>query len=161
MGFAQALEGLLKGSGAQQDYGDFVKRYNQGPPSQGYENDEVARRYEQIAPALPPQDYQRAAMEAFERMSPQERSEFAQALQQRTQQQNVQVPGFQDLDRNGVDDRFQDPGTLAKYTTQVQQQKPDILGELLGPGGMLGSTAAKAALAGIAAMAASKFLVKR
>src|SRR5687767_307561 len=124
MGFAQALEGLLTG-GQRKEYEDFVNRYNQGPPSQGYETDEVARRYNQIAPALPPQDYQRAAMDAFERMSPQERTEFARALQQRTQQQNVQVPGFQDLDRNGIDDRFQDPGTLAKYTTQVQQQKPD------------------------------------
>src|SRR5687767_1760770 len=123
MGLGQILEGLLTG-GQRSDYQDFVKRYNEGPPSQGYEVDEVARRYNEIAPALPPQEYQRAAMEAFERMSPQERSEFARVVQQRAQHQNVQVPGFPDLDRNGVDDRMQSPADLAHYTTQVQQQKP-------------------------------------
>ena len=114
--------------------------------------------YLKVAPALPPQDYRRAAEEAFERMSPQERMDFARELQERTQQQGMSFP---DVDRNGVDDRMQDPGTLAQYTTQVHQQKPDVIGDLLGPGGALGSPAAKAALAGIAAIAASKLLGNR
>jgi hypothetical protein len=155
MGFAKALEGLLGTNEQRQDYQDFVNRYNQGSPSEGYDNQEVRRRYDQVASALPPQDYRQAAEEAFQRMSPQERTEFARELQQRTQQQGMRIP---DVDRNGIDDRFQDPGTLAQYTSQVQQQKPDVIGDLLGPGGALGSPVAKAALAGIAAIAASKIL---
>jgi hypothetical protein len=158
MGFAQALQSLLGSTEQRQDYQDFINRYNQGTPSEGYANDEVSRRYGQVAPALPPQDYRRAAEEAFERMSPQERMDFARELQERTQQQGMSFP---DVDRNGVDDRMQDPGTLAQYTTQVHQQKPDVIGDLLGPGGALGSPAAKAALAGIAAIAASKLLGNR
>src|SRR5262245_34786460 len=155
MGFTKALEGLFGATEQRQDYQDFINRYNQGSPSEGYDNQEVRRRYDQVASALPPQDYRRAAEESFERMSPQERVEFARELQQRTQQQGVNIP---DVDRNGVDDRFQDSGTLAQYTSQVQQRKPDVIGDLLGPGGALGSPVAKAALAGIAAIAASKVL---
>ena len=106
MGFVQTLQNILGGQAQRQDYQDFTKRYDQGAPSEGYTNDEVSKRYGEIAPVLPPQDYRRAAEEAFGRMSPQERMEFARSLQDQTKQQGVAVP---DVDRNGVDDRFQDP----------------------------------------------------
>ena len=37
------------------------------------------------------------------------------------------------------------------------QQQPDMLHQILGPGGALGNPLAKAALAGVAAMAAKQF----
>jgi hypothetical protein len=154
MGFAQALEGLLGGNPRRQEYEDFVNRYNQGPPSEGYSDQEVAERYQQIAPKLPPQDYQQAAVAAFERMSPQEREQFAQYVQQQARQQNVPIGDI----LGGRSKQYQDPGSLAQATTQLQQQQPDLLGGLLGSGGALSSPLAKAALAGIAAMAAQRFL---
>lgn len=150
MGFMQALSNVLQGPQQQQQYADFVNRYHQGPPGEGYSDEEVAQRYKEVAPHLPPQDYQQAAQEAFERMSPQERDEFARYVQQRAQQRGMQFPP--------EPGRYSDPGELARTTTRVQQEQPDILGNLLGPGGALGGTFAKAALAGIAAMAASRVL---
>jgi len=52
---------------------------------------------------------------------------------------------------------YQDPTHLAQQMAQMQQQQPDMVHQILGPGGALGNPLAKAALAGIAAMAAKQF----
>jgi len=52
--------------------------------------------------------------------------------QQQARQQGVAVP---DLNRDGIDDRLQDPAYLARVTSQVHQQQPGLLGGLLGGAG--------------------------
>ncbi len=176
MGF---LENLLGGRGGgqhpqRQEFEDFVGRYEQGPPWAGISDQEAVQRYQQVAPQLPPDVYQQSAQEAFARLSPQERAQFAQYLRQRAQQQNVQIP---DLNRDGIDDRLQDPAYLAQVTGRMHQQQPGMLDQLLGLGGgsgagsgggaggddaaILGHPLAKAALAGIAAMAAKRMMAGR
>ena len=158
------MEQLL-GSGPQrQDYQDFANRYDQGPPHEGYSDQEVLDRYNQVAPQLPPDLYQQSAQEAFGRMTPQERQEFARYLQQRSQQQGLKFPDF---NQDGIDDRYQDPQKLAQVTSRMEQQQPGILGQLLGGGGgggagsMLDNPLAKAALAGVAAIAVKKMMSGR
>jgi len=56
-----------------------------------------------------------------------------------------------------------DPNTMssqdaARVTGYAQQQQPDFLHQIMGPGGPLGSTGAKLAVAGIAAFAAKQML---
>ena len=53
---------------------------------------------------------------------------------------------------------YQDPGALAQAMTQAHQQQPDLLQQVLGPGGALSNPLAKAALAGVAAMAAKQIM---
>ncbi len=169
---------LLSG-GQQQQYQDFVQRYEQGHPAEGYTGQEVMQRYQQVAPQLPPDVYQQSAEQAFARLSPQERQQFAEFLQQRAQQQGVPLQSF---NPGGMDPRMQqDPGALAQITTRMEQQQPGMLGQLLsgvlgGPqsggqpagmgsaGGleaMLEHPVAKAALAGIAAMAVKNIMERR
>ena len=50
------------------------------------------------------------------------------------------------------------PSEGARLAGYVQQQNPDLLDRIMGPGGPLGSTGAKLAAAGIAAFAAKKLL---
>jgi len=50
------------------------------------------------------------------------------------------------------------PRDAARLTSYAQQRDPDMLHQLLGPGGPLGSTGAKLAVAGLAALAAKHFL---
>ena len=69
------LDSLLGDPQQQQDYQNYVQRYQQGPPHEGYSDQEVLQRYQQVAPQLPAQDYEAAAMQAFNRMSPQERAQ--------------------------------------------------------------------------------------
>lgn len=153
------LQQLLGSSQHRQDYQDFVNRYQQGAPAEGYSDQEVANRYQQVAPQLPQQDYIQAAEAAFERMSPDERSKFGQFLQQQAQQQNIVAPNAQ----AATPQQLQNPGFLAQLTGQVHQQAPGLLGQLLGggSGGGLNNTIAKAALAGITAMAAQRMMNHR
>lgn len=162
------LENMFGGGQDQQrDYRDFVNRYEQGAPHEGYSDDEVLNRYQQVSRQVPSDMYQESAQEAFSRMSPQERMQFGQYLQQQTRQQNYNFP---DLDGDGQDDRYQDPNYLARATGRIHQQQPDLLGQILGGAGsflggqgggggnILSNPLAKGALAGIAAIAAKKFM---
>jgi hypothetical protein len=153
MGF---LNDLLGGQAGQQ-LQDFANRWQSGNGG-SMSTQEVADRYGQVAPNLTPDQYQESARAAFERMTPEQRSEFARWLQSRTQEQGMNIP---DLDGDGVDDRMQDPDRLAPVTTQVQQKEPGILEQLLGKGGTggpLDNPIAKIAMAGITAMAAQKLM---
>ncbi len=135
-----------------------MNRYDNGPPWEGVDGREAYDRYNQVAQRVPPDVYRDSAQEAFARLSPEQRMQLGQHLQQQVRQQGLP---FQDFDRDGVDDRYQDPGFLAQATSRMEQQQPGILGQLLGGGGgqsMLDNPIAKAALAGIAAMAVKRMM---
>ena len=166
-----SLEQLLGGNQQQQQFQDFAQRYDQGPPWQGISDQEAVNNYQQVAPQLPPQVYQQSAQQAFERLDPQQRQQLGQYLQQQAQQQNVPFPQQQDPTA------FQDSGYLAQVASQMHQQQPGIVGQLLGGAlggggqssgvgqgqgqGMLASPVAKAALAGIAALAVRQMMNNR
>ncbi|MBA3779019.1 MAG: hypothetical protein H0X16_06955 [Chloroflexi bacterium] len=178
------FESLLGGGQQRQEYQDFIGRYETGAPWDGISDDEAVNRYQQVAGRIPPEMYQESAQEAFSRLSPQQRAEFAAHLRQRAQQQGV---NFQDYDQDGVDDRYENPADLARLTSRMQQRQPGLLEGLLGAGGggamggamgglsgmlggggggggaggMLANPLAKAALAGIAAMAAQRMMGSR
>ena len=154
------LQSMFGAPQQRQEYQDFVRRYDQGHPSEGYSDQETVNRYQQVAPHLPPDTYQQSAQEAFERLSPEEREEFARWLQSRAQQQNVNVPA---LGRGQDVSRYRDPGALAEMTTQMHQQEPDMLTRVLTgqTGTALDNPLARAALAGVAAMAARRVLTGR
>ncbi len=153
--------------GTPQDQQDFVDRYRQGP--QAVSEQEAATRYQQVAPQLPPEVYQQSAQDVFTQLTPEQRMQLGQALIQSARQQGQSFP---DVNRDGIDDRLQDPDFLARKATDVEQQQPGLLGQLLGggrsasggaapasqsmpisggAGGMLGSPMAKGILGGIAA----------
>ena len=160
------LQQILGGGQQRQQYQDFSTRYEQGAPWDGIDDREAYDRYQQVAPQL----YQESAQEAFARLTPQQRLQLGQYLQHQAQQQGLS--GFQDRNQDGIDDRYQDPGYLAQATSHLEQQQPGILGQLLGGAlgggsrggggqGMLESPVAKAAMAGIAAMAVKNMMSTR
>jgi hypothetical protein len=172
------LQTILGSGQQQQQFQDFSNRYNQGSPYDGISDEEALQNYRQVASQLPPHLYEEAAVESFSRLSPQQRMELGRYLQQGAQQRGVNFP---DVNRDGVDDRMQDPRHLAQMTSQIRQQQPglfsQLLGGALGGGGgtmggatrgntgatdgvsqMLNSPIAKAALAGIAATAVQRMM---
>lgn len=168
----------LMGGGAQQgDFQDFVSRYEQGAPHEGFDDQEAGQRYGQVAGEADPETYQSSAQDAFTNMDPQQRAEYGQQVSAAADQQGI-AHGW---DGSG------DPQSLAQMTTNVHQQAPDLLGSLLGGGarsagglgsllggggsgggaleGLLGgggggggNPVMKAALGGIAAMAAKRMM---
>jgi hypothetical protein len=150
------LDELLTGGQRQKEYRDFIDRYHQGNPSEGYSDDEVLKRYGEVSHAVPPEDYAQAAQEALSKLSPQERAAFIKMLQDRAAARGVTLPR----------QVAPEPKDLGQVLTELHQ-KPGQLRDILGGGDaqpqeqapgsspiadMLSSPAAKAVLAGIAAM---------
>src|ERR1700722_19042231 len=86
------LDELLAGGQLQKEYKDFVNRYEQGHPSQGYSDQEVLKRYGEVSHAVPPDQYAQAAQEALSKLSPEERAAFVKMLQDRAAARGVELP---------------------------------------------------------------------
>jgi len=170
------LQDLMGGGQKRQEFEDFTNRYDQGHPAEGYDDDEVVNRYQQVSGQMSPQDYQEAAHQSFSRMSPQERMQLGQHMQQQARQQGVQDPAWDE-----DDNQYQDPRYLSQVAGRMEGQQPGMLGQLFGGGGggaqggmsgvsgsmggvtsgagsMLSNPLAKAALAGVAAFGAKKMM---
>src|SRR5262249_26869073 len=159
------LDALLGGGQGQEEQQGFLQRFEQGPPWEGYSDQELLNRYGTVAGQATAQEYTQAASEAFARMTSEQRVEFGRLLQQKARERRLNVG---DLEHSTIND-FQDAQRLANLTTEVHQQ-PGLLRSMLGGGGeaqgqqqasILSSPLAKAALAGIAAMAIKKVLGAR
>ena len=160
----------------RQRHEDFARRYEHGSPWSDFDDQEALSEYQEVAPRLSEAEYRDSAREAFERLTPEQRREFGRWLRTKARKQGATVP---DLDRDGIDDRLEDPGYLADATTQLRTQQPGfldgLLGSVLGGGagasggtprwagqgglsGLLSSPIARAAIGGIAAMAFSRLM---
>ncbi len=163
----------------REEYRDFVERYDRGAPYDNISDEEAINRYREVAPQLSDEDYRYAAREAFSRMTAKERTGFGRQLRDQTLQQGYDFP---DRRRDDQDTRFRDPDYLAQVTGMVHRENPSLLESTLGGGGaglvggMLGNGItggegaasggesmsdnfiAKAAIAGIAAMAIKQAL---
>ena len=147
------LDDLLGNEQLQKQYKDFVKRYEQGVPSEGYSDQEVLKRYGEVSHSVPPDQYAQAAQEALSKLSPEERAEFVEMLRERAAARGVNLGGR----------AASDPRDLGKVLTDLHE-KPGQLRDILGGGqpqgqapgsnpiiDILKSPQAKAVLAGIAA----------
>jgi hypothetical protein len=157
------LDDLLGNEQLQKQYKDFIKRYEQGDPSEGYSDQEVLKRYGEVSHAVPPDEYAQAAQEALGKLSPEERAEFLEMLQERAAARGVKLPGKV----------ASDPKDLGEVLTDLHE-KPGQLRDILGGGNigqpqaqasgsnpitdMLSSPMAKAVLAGIAAMVVKRMM---
>src|SRR5262249_48442223 len=88
----ELLDELLAGGQRQKEYSDFVDRYEQGHPSQGYSDQEVLKRYGEVSHAVQPDQYAQAAQEALSKLSPEERAMFVKMLQDRAAARGVTLP---------------------------------------------------------------------
>jgi hypothetical protein len=159
------LDELLGGGQRQEEYSNFVDRYEQGHPSQGYSDEEVLKRYGEVSHAVSPDQYAQAAQEALSKLSPEERATFVKMLQARAAASGVTLP----------DEVAPEPKDLGQVLTDLHK-KPGQLRDMLGGGAVqpqaqasgsspitdiLSSPMAKAVLAGIAAMVVKRVMGQR
>ena len=130
----------------------MLSKFTQGQHDQVPDN-QVHDSYGQVASQLPQDQYVQAARDAFSKLTPQQREEFARELQTKAQEHGVDVPSTQG--------GRSDPGTLANAVGDVHAQQPNLLQQMFAPGGMFSNPAAKAALLGITAMAAQRLMGSR
>ena len=156
------LDELLGGVQRQKEYKDFVNRYEQGDPSEGYSDQEVLKRYGEVSHAVPRDQYAQAAQEALSKLSPEDRAAFVKMLQEQAAARGVKLP--QEL--------TPEPKELGEVLTDLHQ-KPGQLRDVLGGGNIqsqeqaagpnpiteiLSSPIAKAVLAGVAAMVVKRVM---
>jgi hypothetical protein len=153
------LDELLAGGQRQKEYRDFVDRYEQGHPSQGYSDQEVLKRYGEVSHAVPPDQYAQAAQEALSKLSPQERAVFVKMLQDQAAARGVALPR----------QVAPEPKELGQVLTDLHKM-PGQLRDMLGGDAaqqasgsspitdILKSPMAKAVLAGIAAMVVKRVM---
>jgi hypothetical protein len=156
------LDELLGGGQRQTEYRNFVDRYEQGHPSEGYSDQEVLKRYSDVSHAVPPNQYTQAAIEALGKLSPEERAAFVKMLQERAAAIGVALPR----------QLAPEPKELGQVLTDLHG-KPGQLRDILGGGdaqpgqqaqgsnpiiAILASPQAKAVLAGIAAMVVKRVI---
>ncbi len=145
----------------EDEYRDFERRYRENPDS--ISDEEAARRYREMMQHdemndMDDPDTEAEYERAFSRMSPDERRELARRYQDASRDSSSPFDGF----GGGLDmDRAASPRELGRMTRQASQQDPNLLEGLLGQGSPLTSTGGKIAMAGLAALAARKFLGKR
>jgi hypothetical protein len=172
------FEILMGGGQKRQEYEDFARRYEQGPPWEGYSDREVVDRYGEVAHKLPPADYEAAVREALARLSPEQQAELLRNLQERTGGRSLTLPepragggggGLDELTRS-VRDLHEQPGRLREVLTGPSGGGPGGIpsGAGVGPAGvpsgagsLFGSPLAKAAIAGITAMLVRRMLASR
>ena len=138
----------------RQEYEDFVGRYDSGHPSEGYDDDEVRDRYQRVSRGISQEEYEEVARESFERMSPPERREFGQYMQERARSQGISDPAWDD-----DDERYEDSEYLSQVTGRLERREPGMLGRVLGDEeGRFGSGSVRGGLAGITAAAARRLM---
>jgi hypothetical protein len=62
---------------------DFVNRYENGDPTEGYSHDEAVEYFGRVANHAPPETMQNAVRQSVNKLNPDQRKEFATMLQQR------------------------------------------------------------------------------
>lgn len=142
------------GQNNQQIYQQYANAWDQGTYSQIPEQ-EARANYRQFIQNAPPQAVEQVHQQYYEQMPPQQRTGLFQGLVQGLTQRgfNPQQVGVQNTDPYNMS-----PRDAARLTGYAQQRDPDIIHQVLGPNGPLGSTGAKLAVAGLAALAAKHFL---
>jgi hypothetical protein len=158
------LDELLAGGQRQNEYKDFVNRYERGAPSEGYSDQEVLKRYGEVSHAVPPDQYAQAAQEALSKLSPEERAALVKMLQNRAAARGVTLPR----------QVAPEPKELGQVLTDLHGT-PGQLRDMLGGGAaqpqeqasgssqitdILRSPMAKAVLAGIAAMVVKRVMAR-
>lgn len=138
----------------QQMYQQYANSWDQGsyqqiPHEQAYQN------YNQFVQNAPPQMVENVHQQYYEQMPPQQRGGLMQNLLGGLMQRGVtpQQMGIQNTNPYNMS-----PYEAARVTNYAQQQQPDLIQQVFSPGGALGSTGAKLAVAGVAALAAKELL---
>lgn len=155
------LDVLMGSSETRVGFEDFLNRFEEGPPSEGYTDEEVLDRYGQVAHNVSPEDYQEATRDALGRLSETDREQLGQMLAGQAGDRGFDLSSLTPAEGQG----FGNLDWLSTITGQLHQQ-PGLLRNILGGltgnsqpgamGGILSSPVAKAALAGITAMLVKK-----
>jgi hypothetical protein len=138
----------------QRMYQQYANAWDQGTYHQ-IPHEQAYQQYGQFVQNAPPQMVEQVHQQYYEQMPPQQRGSIVQGILNGLAQRGIQPQqvGIQNTNPNNMS-----PQDAARLTGYAQQQAPDVLHQVFGPGGALSSPIAKVAVAGLAALAAKQIL---
>jgi len=157
---------------------DFVNRYEDGDPTEGYSKEEAVEYFGKVAKHAPPATMEKAVRQSVNKLNPDQRKEFATMLQQRKEGQVDRPMTENQPASDNVDDIMGNLFGGSGGSNGGGGGLGDILGGLLGGGAstnagtvdggqgggglgdILGSSVGKAVLAGAAAFAMKELMDK-
>ncbi len=148
------LDQLLGGDAAG-TFESLIRQFESGTAHE-VSHEDAAAHHDRIAKHLSTDDYARAATEAAQRLTPEERRELGPKLAEAARAQGHDVDAT--LAEHGGDATSSD--AIGKLLTALQAN-PGGIGALVSSGGLqslVGNAAFRTALVGVAAMAAKKLL---
>lgn len=177
------LDNILGGGGDRGGLDDFVNRYEQGAPHEGISDDEALSQHDRFAEHLSDDEYHQYAEQAVSRLDPGEQQQLGSFLSGRAQEQGLDVGnllgglggggalgglggmlggssggGLGGM-LGGGGGGGTNPAALAMLMGGLNRHGGQRgLGNIVGGGGAAGNPVVKAAMAGVAAMAARKML---
>src|SRR6266851_7927499 len=121
-----------------QMYQQYANAWDQGTYQQIPEQ-EARQNYQQFVQNAPPQLIHNVHEQYYQQMPPEQRGGLMQGLMNTLTQRGYdpRQAGIQNTDPYSMS-----PYDAARLTGYAQQQQPDILHQIMGPGGPLGSTGA-------------------
>ncbi len=142
------------GQQQQPMYQQYANHWDQGSYAQIPEQ-EAQQNYQLFTQNAPPQMVEQAHTQYYQQMPPEQHAGLMQGLVGGLMQRGIdpRQAGIQNTDPYSMS-----PQEGARLTGYVQQQQPDLLHQVMGPGGPAGRPGAKLAVAGIAAFAAKQML---
>ena len=154
---SQRLKELLANRERQEEYQDFERRFESDP--EAISDEEAARRYRELmAHADEDDDLGQNDEQVFAKLPENERRTLAERFRAATEDPERPYDGYtkhQDLSEASS------PRELGRMTRQAARKDPDLLEQVVGENSPLTGTAGRVALAGLAVMAAKRFLGKR
>ena len=149
----------------QDDYDDFVRRFERGP--EAISGEEAARRYRELLHHAPPELVEEASERALAHLSGEQRRALAGRFRRASDDPGAPFQGFGFRD----EDEAAQPRNLGRLMKRADEQDPGLLEQILGAaraaepdgdeGAPLSGTLGKAALAEGAAYLASRALSER
>jgi hypothetical protein len=132
----------------------YARAWDQGTFHQ-IPDQEAYQQYQQFMQNAPPDVIERIHQQYYQHMPAQQRGNLIQGILNGLMQRGVRP---QQLGIQNANPDTMSPNDAARLTSYAQQNSPDLLQHLLSPNGPLGSPVAKAAIAGVVALAAKHFL---
>jgi len=147
---------------------DFIRRYEEDEPEEGYTDEEAWDRYRQVSPYVTMDEYRDAAVQAVGRLSKDQRKALVKLLKDLGAKAVIPELGSQD------DGELAEWGSLTELVVRMREHEPKFLSAILRSGaeyddfpkshwwtrifGGDGTGAARALMGGIAASASKKAL---
>jgi hypothetical protein len=149
---SDGLKQLLGDQAKQQDYADFLRRFQQDPGS--ISEAEASRRYRELVGSAGPNAVAEAYQHVLGQLAPEQRQQLAQQYQNAHDDPRSGFNGFRFADSS----QAADARHLGQMAQQAAQQDPDLFDRIFGKDSPLSGPLGRLALAAIAAYLANRAL---